>query len=128
MGALLALFSYPLQVHPAKTCIDNLFFGKIKDYGTGTTEDDIEIERRRRRVVAVVIMILTFIIAMIVDDLGIIFSIIGATASTTLCYILPGVFYLKMAYHRRQTCYVRFQTESGEDLTSVGNTDIEQDS
>ena len=27
---------------------------------------------------------------------GVVFSIVGATGSTTLCYILPGIFYTKV--------------------------------
>jgi len=34
----------------------------------------------------------TFLIAFFLDNLGIVFSIVGATGSTTVSYILPGLF------------------------------------
>jgi len=33
--------------------------------------------------------------------LGYILSLVGATGSTTMCYILPGIFYLKMEPSRK---------------------------
>jgi hypothetical protein len=39
---------------------------------------------------------LSFILAMIVDDLGIILALVGATGSTLVSYILPGLIYLKL--------------------------------
>jgi len=44
-------------------------------------------------------LILSFSIAMVVSDLGIILAIVGATGSTTVTYILPGLVYLKLHPH-----------------------------
>ncbi|KAL7513315.1 hypothetical protein ACHAXN_010397 [Cyclotella atomus] len=38
----------------------------------------------------------SFILAMIVDDLGIVLALVGATGSTLVSYILPGLIYLKL--------------------------------
>jgi len=40
----------------------------------------------------------TFLVAFFLSDLSIVFSIIGATGSTMLCYILPGIFYLSLQW------------------------------
>jgi amino acid permease len=38
----------------------------------------------------------SFILAMIVDDLGIVLALVGATGSTLVSYVLPGLIYLKL--------------------------------
>ena len=40
-------------------------------------------------------------VAMVVSDLGVILSIVGATGSTTISYILPGLIFLKL--HGRES-------------------------
>jgi amino acid permease len=44
-----------------------------------------------------VFVVLTFSIALSVSELGLLFSIIGATGSNLMTYILPGLFYWKLA-------------------------------
>jgi len=44
--------------------------------------------------------LLTYVIAFFVSELGIVFSIVGATGSVTICYILPGTFYVKLNWER----------------------------
>eukprot|EP01065_Artemidia_motanka_P033540 TRINITY_DN40527_c0_g1_i1.p1 TRINITY_DN40527_c0_g1~~TRINITY_DN40527_c0_g1_i1.p1 ORF type:complete len:534 (+),score=116.77 TRINITY_DN40527_c0_g1_i1:68-1669(+) len=39
-----------------------------------------------------------FFVAWMLDDLGVVFGIVGGTGSTTLCYILPGGLYLRSEY------------------------------
>ncbi len=41
-------------------------------------------------------MIASYLIAVNVQDLSTILALVGATGSTTICYILPGVFYYKL--------------------------------
>ena len=41
------------------------------------------------------IWICSFIVAMIVNDLGIVLALVGATGSTTISYILPGLFFYR---------------------------------
>ncbi|KAI3632969.1 hypothetical protein MIR68_009044 [Amoeboaphelidium protococcarum] len=42
-----------------------------------------------------VILLLSYIIAFFVSDLSLVLGYVGATGSTTICYILPSLFYLK---------------------------------
>lgn len=39
---------------------------------------------------------LSFVIAMVVDDLGFVLAMVGATGSVTVSYILPGAIYIKL--------------------------------
>ncbi len=41
-------------------------------------------------------LIFSFIVAMSVDDLGVVLGIVGATGSTIVSYILPGAVYIKL--------------------------------
>jgi Transmembrane amino acid transporter protein len=44
----------------------------------------------------VVFLVASLLIALSVSDLGVVLSIVGATGSTVVSYILPGVFYYNM--------------------------------
>jgi len=48
-----------------------------------------------------VILIFAYTIACSVKDLGIVLSVVGATGSTTICYILPGLLYYKIKKNER---------------------------
>ena len=41
-------------------------------------------------------LFLSFIVAMMVDDLGIVLALVGATGSTLVSYVLPGLIYIKL--------------------------------
>jgi len=83
----LIAFSYPLQIQPCRKSLTNLisnFFPKARDstlffYSLTLT-----------------LCLITFVTAFFVSDLGIVFGIVGATGSVTICYILPGAFYVKI--------------------------------
>lgn len=47
-------------------------------------------------IITLLFLSLSFILAMIVDDLGIVLALVGATGSTLVSYILPGLIYLKL--------------------------------
>jgi amino acid permease len=38
----------------------------------------------------------SYVVAMVTDDLGVVFALIGATGATIITYILPGAAYYKM--------------------------------
>ena len=46
--------------------------------------------------ITIIFLSLSYTIAMIVDDLGIVLGVVGATGSTMLSYILPGILYVKL--------------------------------
>jgi len=48
-----------------------------------------------------IILLLAYTIACSVKDLGTVLSVVGATGSTTICYILPGLLYYKIKKNER---------------------------
>ncbi|KAJ3000232.1 hypothetical protein HDV02_000145 [Globomyces sp. JEL0801] len=92
--AFLVLFSYPLQCHPCRICLD-----KVLPYGN---PHDPNISTSRFTVITLGIMVSSYICAVTISDLSTILSLVGATGSTTICYILPGIFYYKLVETQRQ--------------------------
>eukprot|EP01135_Chromosphaera_perkinsii_P001479 Nk52_evm8s179 gene=Nk52_evmTU8s179 len=88
--AVLGAVSYPLQIHPARISLDNLLWGHKKYNGEDKSAS------LRYWLESAFLIGGTFTVSMIVRDLGVVFGVIGSTGSTTLCYLLPGLFYLKM--------------------------------
>lgn len=123
--AILVLFSYPLQVHPCRNCLDKVFhFGeslnavKPNVHGDEEEEDDdddddhghSEMSKIKHFWLTMAIVVSGFMIAFMVDDLqigtnflwvvlfqmlilGLVLSFVGATGSTTISFILPGLLF-----------------------------------
>ncbi|THH13540.1 hypothetical protein EW146_g6691 [Bondarzewia mesenterica] len=104
--AILVLFSYPLQVHPCRNCLDKVFHwgaahGDVKqlDGDEGGDEDEHgagEMSALKHTLLTAAIIASGFTIAYFVDDLQMVLSFVGSTGSTTISFILPGLFYWKM--------------------------------
>ena len=56
-------------------------------------------ENRLFYIITICFLSLSFIVAMIVDDLGVILALVGATGSTLVSYVLPGLIYVKVYPH-----------------------------
>eukprot|EP01084_Bolivina_argentea_P249009 416673_1 len=76
-------FSYPVCNTPCRQSLSGLVY-------KSNTED---ISTKQFYIITFVIIICSFIIAMTVTDLGIVFGFIGSTSSPTVILILPGIFY-----------------------------------
>ncbi|KAF8817431.1 vacuolar amino acid transporter 5 [Phlegmacium glaucopus] len=111
--AILVLFSYPLQVHPCRNCLDKVFhFGQwtnaVKPTVAGDEEEEEEdddddddhghneMSKLKHFWLTTAIVISGFTLAYLVDDLQIVLSFVGATGSTTISFILPGLLYWKL--------------------------------
>ncbi|KAI0306057.1 vacuolar amino acid transporter 5 [Multifurca ochricompacta] len=99
--AILVLFSYPLQVHPCRNCLDKVFhFGSTTDkFGHEGVEDEHgagDMTPLKHTVLTAAVVAGTFSIAYFVDNLEMVLSFVGATGSTTISFILPGLFYWKL--------------------------------
>jgi amino acid permease len=46
-------------------------------------------------------MIASYLFAITISDLSVVLGIVGATGSTTIGYILPGIFYFKFCQNQR---------------------------
>ncbi|KAL4250211.1 amino acid/polyamine transporter 2 family protein [Abortiporus biennis] len=108
--AILVMFSYPLQVHPCRNCLDKVFHnGHVNHIKTSADEeDDTEVVDEhggspdmsplKHTLLTIAIVISGFTIAYFVDDLQMVLSFVGSTGSTTISFILPGLFYWKLSH------------------------------
>jgi len=87
--SILVAFSYPLQIHPCRTSLLNLL-----SVLTPKAKTPLALYS-----VTLLLCVVTYTVSFFVQDLGIVFSIVGATGSVTLCYILPGSFYVKLFWN-----------------------------
>lgn len=101
---ILVLFSYPLQCHPCRTSVDHIFTHFILPVVTGTpapsplssrTSNKI-IPTRRFIITTAIIMLFSYLIAMTVTSLETVLAFVGATGSTSISFILPGLFGYKL--------------------------------
>ncbi|KAJ2476383.1 hypothetical protein EV174_004949 [Coemansia sp. RSA 2320] len=128
--AILVLFSYPLQCHPARNCLDKVFTGIYRAWAKEpefqaivSSDDDAEVcapaivandEATQAPVVHVMspakhisitfgLMLLSYVVAMSVTSLDLVLSFVGSTGSTSISFVLPGLFYYKIHQHARWT-------------------------
>jgi len=105
---VLVLFSYPLQVHPCRNCLDKVFHAghtPVKAARTDGEDEEEEVDDEfvptdmsplKHTLLTTAIIAGGFAIAYIVDDLKTVLSFVGSTGSTTISFILPGLFYWKL--------------------------------
>ncbi|RYG63146.1 hypothetical protein EON64_16515 [archaeon] len=90
--SLLVCFTYPLQCNPARRCVMTLLADVLRD----KDKEPEELQHAvmvRYTAVTTVFLGLSFVIALSVEDLGLMLSLVGATGSTLVSYILPGFCY-----------------------------------
>lgn len=99
---VLILFSYPLQVQPCRTCLDKIFHSQqvYKPVGENEAVEDDEVggdmSAVKHAVLTAAIVACGFAIAYYVDNLQMVLSFVGSTGSTTISFILPGLFFWKL--------------------------------
>ncbi|KAF9218957.1 vacuolar amino acid transporter 5 [Gyrodon lividus] len=101
---LLIMFSYPLQVQPCRNCLDKIFHaGAVIKPALEDDEEDVDehaggdMTTFKHTVLTAAIVFFGFIIAYNVDDLQMVLSFVGSTGSTTISFILPGLFFWKLS-------------------------------
>jgi len=96
--ALLVTFSYPLQMHPSRcSCLALWRLASSSGLSLSQSEwsdEQQRVEERRYLAVTVLLILGSLAVALPVKDLGIVLGVIGATGSTTISYILPGLVYV----------------------------------
>lgn len=85
-------FSYPLQINPCR-----LYLLDLLNVNSGKDNS-----RTVHFLSTTLLLIVTYFIAVSGVKLGIVYSLIGATASSLMCLILPGVFYIKIIEDKRR--------------------------
>ena len=121
--AFMLSLHYPLQLDPSRRCITSLVkvvrrwkqqrvllhrhSSVMVDGGDYTMEEDeaLSFEGGERKHhfddqlflwITISFLGLSFAVAMVVDDLGIVLACVGATGSTLVSYVLPGLIYMKL--------------------------------
>lgn len=93
---ILVLFSYPLQLFPARASLDKVLFPPSADdelLGGGADDHATpDIPLGRFILESAFILVTTFTIAMFVSSLEVVLGFVGATGSTAISFILPAVF------------------------------------
>ncbi|KIW71175.1 hypothetical protein PV04_03370 [Phialophora macrospora] len=122
MIVVLVMFSYPLQVHPCRASVDAVLKwrpsaklkARLTPSATPSSVDsspprnipllqparqqrNTEMGEARFAAITTVIIILSYIVAMTVSSLEAVLAYVGSTGSTSISFILPGLFYYKIS-------------------------------
>ncbi len=125
---ILVMFSYPLQVHPCRASVDAVLkwrpsrtrasresasgspsrAGLLPPSAAGHITRNDTIGETRFAAITTAIIILSYIVAMSVSSLDKVLAYVGSTGSTSISFILPGLFYYKISapdsiHHQRLT-------------------------
>lgn len=119
---VLVMFSYPLQVHPCRASLDAVLKWRPSDKlkaklrsasATPSSLDSSpprdapllpaskkhhsEMSDTRFAIITTAIIVLSYIVAMTVSSLEAVLAYVGSTGSTSISFILPGLFYYKIS-------------------------------
>lgn len=116
---ILVMFSYPLQVHPCRASIDAVLKWRpgrthhtrpspnsSPSRGTAPLLNNLKatntprietIGETRFAAITTAIIIFSYIVAMTVTSLDRVLAYVGSTGSTSISFILPGLFYYKIS-------------------------------
>ncbi|KAH8773058.1 transmembrane amino acid transporter protein-domain-containing protein [Hyaloscypha finlandica] len=126
---VLVMFSYPLQVHPCRASVDAVLKWRPNSFKTERNSPNSSPSRTvplltgsparpiarndtigelRFAIITTVIIILSYTVAMTVSSLDKVLAYVGSTGSTSISFILPGLFYYKISapesiHHQRLT-------------------------
>lgn len=112
---ILVMFSYPLQVHPCRASVDAVLKWRpsrrsdspgispprttpllASPRPAGQKRPD-SIGDTRFAAITTAIIVLSYIVAMTVSSLEKVLAYVGSTGSTSISFILPGLFYYKIS-------------------------------
>lgn len=142
---VLVMFSYPLQIHPCRASVDACLKWRPKSSKLGSEaspsrsgllgdaaapprhQPPLEMSDMRFAIITTVLIVLSFITAMTVTSLSTVLAYVGSTGSTTISFILPGIFYYKIsdpdsAHHQRL-----IKDEDDEDITDEAERYVTSD-
>ncbi|ORY17242.1 transmembrane amino acid transporter protein-domain-containing protein [Clohesyomyces aquaticus] len=110
---ILVMFSYPLQIHPCRASIDACLSWRprrrnpqnesspsrstLLGSSKGGTKPKPEMGDVRFAIITTILIVLSFVVAMTVSSLEKVLAYVGSTGSTTISFILPGLFYYKIS-------------------------------
>ena len=134
------MFSYPLQVHPCRASVDAVLKWRpsgLKASGNSPSGSPARalpllapahaqprarndtIGELRFAIITTAIIILSYTSAMTVSSLDTVLAYVGSTGSTSISFILPGLFYYKISapdsIHHQRLTKEDDEDESGSD-------------
>lgn len=143
------MFSYPLQVHPCRASVDAALKWRPSRRPRSSNGDASpqrnsaplittprpasqagrEMSDLRFAAISTAIIVLSYIVAMTVSSLEKVLAYVGSTGSTTISFILPGLFYYKISdpdspHHQR---LVKADDDEEYDEDAAATADPEED-
>ncbi|KAF1988867.1 hypothetical protein K402DRAFT_391565 [Aulographum hederae CBS 113979] len=114
---ILVMFSYPLQVHPCRASVDAVLKWRPMKRQAHQSSDNspspsrstllsgapaarppsAEMSDIRFAAITTAVIVLSYIVAMTVSSLEKVLAYVGSTGSTSISFILPGLFYYKIS-------------------------------
>ncbi|EGV63021.1 Vacuolar amino acid transporter 7 [Yamadazyma tenuis] len=112
--AFMVLFSFPLMLHPARISVNNIYFWlktrylnePVDENGPLLAESNPNIAREppvvplpepRFYTITVGLLLLGYVLAVSIKSFALVLAIVGATGSTAISFILPGLFGYKLS-------------------------------
>lgn len=99
---ILFIFSYSLQAHPARASI-NRVIQTLRRPASIPSPVAIPMDNTSYLGITTLLLICSFMLAILVGDVESVLGFVGSTASTSICYILPGLFYWRLKSGERWT-------------------------
>ncbi|KAH6605232.1 hypothetical protein Trco_006939 [Trichoderma cornu-damae] len=137
---VLVLFSIPLQVHPCRASLDAVINWRPNrggsgggragsplltsapaqrgDHGSAAPMSDL-----RFALITTVILTMSYITALSVSSLDRVLAFVGSTGSTSISFILPGLFYYKIS--DPQSVHHQRLAKEDDDMEDSGDSDTE---
>ncbi|QQK43482.1 Amino acid transporter, putative [Penicillium digitatum] len=141
---MLVVFSYPLQCHPCRASVDAVLkwrprpqisrtesspnrYPLLGPRGNRTPEPMSDL---RFSIITTTILILSYVVAMTVSSLESVLAYVGSTGSTSISFILPGLFYYKISSPDSPTYrgFMKEDDEAEDDLLGEDEGDDGEDS
>ncbi|KAI8147320.1 transmembrane amino acid transporter protein-domain-containing protein [Fennellomyces sp. T-0311] len=91
---ILVVFSYPLQAHPCRASLDKVLAWRSPEArGLKVPPPPSAL---KYFIMTTVILVGSYLLAITVSELDLVLAFVGSTGSTTISFILPGIFYYKI--------------------------------
>ncbi|CAI7594225.1 hypothetical protein PCG10_003414 [Penicillium crustosum] len=108
---MLVVFSYPLQCHPCRASVDAVLKWRPSPQVGGAERSPNRhpllgprgnrmpepMSDLRFSIITTTILVLSYLVAMTVSSLESVLAYVGSTGSTSISFILPGLFYYKIS-------------------------------
>ncbi|ORX48822.1 hypothetical protein DM01DRAFT_1338478 [Hesseltinella vesiculosa] len=91
---ILVIFSYPLQAHPCRASLDKVLAWRSPEV-RGLKVPPLP-SPFKYFAMTTAILVSSYLVAITVSKLDLVFAFVGSTGSTTISFILPGLFYFKI--------------------------------